>query len=113
MFNHVLHIFNALPHHGQDKSPLQQVYKRKNNFKNLNTVGCQIHVQSPGVSNKHFHQDACQGIFLGYVPHTDKLFVWYDKNSERIKLLPMLSLMKGLMIFLLIIYLPIINIFYS
>ena len=48
--------------------------------------GCLIYVQPPGVRNKGFHQDTRQGIFLSYVPHTDKLFVCYDKNSENIKI---------------------------
>ena len=36
--------------------------------------------------NKRFHQDTCQEIFLGYAPHMDKLFVWYDENLERIEI---------------------------
>ena len=85
-FNHVLRIRNALPHRGQDESPLKMAHNRKDNFKNLKTFGCRIHVRPPGVRNKRFHQETRQGIFLGYVPHTDKLFVWYDENSKRVKI---------------------------
>ena len=27
-----------------------------------------------------------KGIFLGYVPHTDRLIIWYDVESERVKI---------------------------
>ena len=73
-FQHVLCIRNALPHCGQEKSPIEFAYKQKNNFKNLKTFGCQIHVQPPGTRSKCFKDDTQQGIFLGYVPHTDCLF---------------------------------------
>ena len=35
VFNHVLHIWNALLHCGQDESPLKMAHNRKDNFKNL------------------------------------------------------------------------------
>ena len=86
MFNYLLQIPNALQHYGQYHSPLHSAHGRKDDFKNLKTFGCRIRIQQPGVCNKRFHQDARQGIFLSYVPHTDKLFVWYDENSERVKI---------------------------
>ena len=65
-FQHVLSIRNALPHCGQEKSPIEFAYKRKDNFKNLKTFGC-LHVQPPGIQSKRFKDDNQQGIFLGYV----------------------------------------------
>ena len=65
---------------------LKKAQKRKDNFKNLKTFSCQIHIWPPGLCNKRFHQDSCHNIFLGYVPHTDKLFVWYGENSKCIKI---------------------------
>ena len=64
MFNHVLRIKNALPYCGQDEYPLKMAHNRKDNFKNLKTFGCRIHVCPPGVRNKRFQQETRQGIFF-------------------------------------------------
>ena len=85
-FQHVLCIWNALPHRGQDKSPIEFAYKRKDNFKNLKTFGCRIHGRPPGICSKRFKDDTQQGIFLGYVPHTDRLFTWYDEGTHQVKI---------------------------
>lgn len=61
----------------------------------MKLFGYWIHVRPPGIHNKHFYQDACQGVFFGYVPQTYKPFVWYDKNSERIEIAPHAKFDKG------------------
>ena len=85
-FRHVLCIRNALPHRGQDKSPIEFAYKQKDNFKNLKTFGCCIHVHPSGIHSKHFKDDTRQGIFLGYVPHTDCLFTLYHEGTHQVKI---------------------------
>ena len=59
-------------------------HQRKDNFKNLKTFGCCIHVCSPGIRSKRFTNDTRQGIFLGYVLHTDRLFTLYDESTHQV-----------------------------
>ena len=113
-FNHVLRIWNALPHCGQDKSSLQHAHGRKDNFKNLKTFGCRIHVQLPDVYNKKNSIKMLVKVSFSVRFHilTNSLFGMM-KILNVLKLLPILKLMKVLMISWLIIYLLIVNIFYN
>ena len=52
----------------------------------MKTFGCLIHVRPPGLRSKRFKDDTRQGIFLGYVPHTDRLFTWYDEGTHQVKI---------------------------
>ena len=85
-FHHVLRIRNALPHRNQPSSPIFLSTGKKDNFTKLRTFGCRVHVRPPGVRSKRFKSEARQGIFLGYVPHTDRLILWYDEGSGRVKI---------------------------
>lgn len=78
-------IQNTLPHRDQDIFPFFMVKNKKENFKNLCTFGCQIHVRPSGIGQKRFKEDASQGNFLGYVPHMDKSFTWYDEGTHKVK----------------------------
>lgn len=75
--------------------------REKNNFKNLKTFGFQVHVIPSSVYSKYFLQDACQGIFLGYVCHIDTFLFRMMRIWRELKLLLMQNLMTVLMIFLL------------
>ena len=59
---------------------------KKDNFKNLRIFGCHVWVRPPGLTKKRFKDNARKGIFLGYVPHTDRLIVWYDVETHRVKI---------------------------
>ena len=39
-----------------------------------------------GVCKKHFKEDSQKGIFLRYMPHTDRVMIFYDENSQVVKL---------------------------
>ena len=86
VFMHVLRICNALPGQGQGASPLFLSTDRKDNFRNLWVFGFQVWVQPNGIQKKHFKDDVCKGIFLGYIPHTDCLILYYDCYNENIKI---------------------------
>ena len=75
-----------MPHKGQNDSPLYLATVKKDNFKNLCTFGCRVYVQPLGVQKKHFKEDARQGIFLGYIPHTDCLILYYNEGSCQLKI---------------------------
>ena len=40
----------------------------------------------PGVCKKRFKEDSRKGIFLGYMPYTDRVMIFYDENSQLVKL---------------------------
>ena len=82
----VLQIRNALPGKGQDASPLFLSTGKKDNFCNLRVFGCQVWVRPTGFGKKCFKDDARKGIFLGYVLHTDRLIIYYDCESEQVKI---------------------------
>ena len=70
---HVVCICNAIPGYGQEQSPLFLARGHKDNFKNLKVFGCRVWVQPPGIQAHRFPVHACKGIFLVYIPHTDRL----------------------------------------
>ena len=83
---HVLCIRNALPDQGQDASLLFLSTGRKDNFRNLQIFGCQVWVKPTGIQKKPFKNDVRIENFLGYVPHTDHLIMYYNCDTERVKI---------------------------
>ena len=83
---------------------------RKDNFRNLRIFGCQVWVCLTGIRKQRFNEDVRKYIFLGYVPHTDRLVLYYDCYSERVKItLPIVNLMMILMTYLLSLFLLVSN----
>jgi hypothetical protein len=58
----------------------------KENLKNLRVFGSRVWVRPPGIQARRFKDKARKGIFLGYVPHTTCNIIWYDVESERMKI---------------------------
>jgi hypothetical protein len=58
----------------------------KQNLKNLRVFGSRVWVRPPGIQARRFKSKAQKGIFLGYVPHTTRNIIWYDVESERMKI---------------------------
>ena len=99
--HHVVCICNAIPGSGQEQSPLFLARGRKDNFKNLKIFGCRVWVRPPGIQAHRFPVHARKGIFLGYVPHTDRLYVLFNgmmSNQNESRLLLTANLTKALMI---------------
>ena len=84
-FHHVLRIRNAIPHRDQPASPLFLSTTKKDNFTNLRTWGCRVHVRPPGIRKKRFKSEARKGIFLGYMPFTQRVILWYNEATDRVK----------------------------
>ena len=82
---HVVCIRNALPGFGQYQSPLFLATGRKDDFKNLRGFGCRVWVRPPSIQAHRFRVHARKRIFYGYVPHTDRLFLWWDVETERLR----------------------------
>ena len=85
-FFHVLCSRNALPHRDKISSPLYLITGKKDIFKNLYTFSLPVFVWPPGFWKKCFKEDARQGIFLGHVPHTNYLILYYDKGTNQVKI---------------------------
>ena len=85
-FFHVLQKRNALAHCSQNASPLFMAMGKKDNFTNPCTFGCRVFVCPSGFPKKRFKQDARQGTFIGYGPHTNCLILYFDKGSGWVKI---------------------------
>ena len=61
---------------------------RKDNFKNLRVFGCRVLVPRLGKHVPRFSQNKVplKGVFLGYIPFTDKLIQWYDEKTGKVKI---------------------------
>ena len=84
-FMHVLRIRNAIPGSMQVESPIKMSTGEKDNLKHLKTFGCRVWVRPPGIQARRFKDKARKGIFLGYVPFTTRNILWFDVETERVK----------------------------
>ena len=82
---HVLRIRNAIPGQGQVESPIKLATGVKDNLKKLKTFGCRVWVRPPGIQARRFKDKSRKGIFLGYIPYTTRNILWFDVESERVK----------------------------
>ena len=56
------------------------------NLSALRTFGCRgVWVRPPGEQQVKLCPNSRKGIFLGFLPNTTKNIVWYDPETERIK----------------------------
>ena len=82
---HVLRLRNAIPGTGQMDSPIKLSTGEKDNLKFLKTWGCRVWIRQPGIQARRFKDKARKGIFLGYVPFTTRNILYFDEESERVK----------------------------
>ena len=47
--------------------------------------GCRVWVHPPGIQAYGFRVHARKGTFYGYVPYTDRLFLWWNVETEWLK----------------------------
>jgi len=85
-FRHFLRIRNDLPHRGQNQSPLKMATRQRDDFTGMKTFGYRVWVRPPGKKRAKFKSNARKGIFLGYLPHTNRIIIWYDVETERAKI---------------------------
>jgi hypothetical protein len=85
-FHHYLRIQNALASRGQSESPYMMAHGRKEDFSHFRTFGCRVWVRPPGKRPAKFVNNSRKGIFLGYLRHTTKNILWYDPETDRVKI---------------------------
>ena len=85
-FHHYLRLYNALPHAGQTASPLELTTGKQDDLTHFRTFGCRVWVRPPGRRRAKLRPNSRKGIFLGYIPNTTANIVWFDEETQRIKI---------------------------
>ena len=85
-FRHQIRILNALVGSRQTKSPIQVALNQKENLRNFRTFGCRVWVRPSTKRTSKFRNNSRKGIFLGFVPKTTRNIIWYDVETERVKI---------------------------
>ena len=85
-FHHIIKIRNAIPGQGQTASPLKLATGIKEDISTLKTWGCRVWVRPPGIQPRRFTDEARKGIFLGCLPNFFKNIIWFDLETERVKI---------------------------
>ena len=85
-FHHHLRITNDMASKDQDKSPYELSSGKRDNLKELRTFGCRVWVKPPQRRSAKFKKHSIKGIFLGYLPNTTKNILWFDPNTQRVKI---------------------------
>ena len=85
-FYHSLRLLNAIPEKGRDKSPSELAYGMKDNFQKLKTFGCRVWVRPAKGRNAKYKNNSRKGIMLGYSRKTVRNVLWYDLETNQVKL---------------------------
>ena len=78
--------FQFLTIPGQTASPIEITTKQKEDWTRLRTFGCRVWVQPPGRRPSKFRSMAQKGMFLGHTPMTTRNFLWYDCQTNKVKI---------------------------
>ena len=85
-FYHALRTTNALPSKGSSMSPITLATGKREDFTNFRTFGCRVWVRPPTGRTTKLRSNARKGLFLGYVPYTTRNILWYDVETNRVKI---------------------------
>ena len=85
-FHHYLRIKNGLPSKSQSKSPIELTTGKREDLSNLKTFGCRVWSKPPTRRKAKFKCNARKGIFLGYLPHTKRNILYYDVQTDKVKI---------------------------
>jgi len=59
---------------------------KKDDLSALRTFGCRVWVRPPGRRSAKLIPNSREGIFLGFIPNTDKNIIWYDTEPHVVKI---------------------------
>ena len=85
-FHHWLRIDNSLPSRDQLQAPLKLATGRTDDFTAFRTFGCRVWVRPPGRRPAKLVPNSRKGIFLGFLPNTTKNIIWFDPETQRVKI---------------------------
>jgi hypothetical protein len=85
-FHHFLRIKNATPSRGREMSPIEMTSGNKDNFSAFRTFGCRVWVRPTTKRPAKFHTVSRKGIFIGFIPDTTRNILWYDVESQLVKI---------------------------
>ena len=85
-FYHAMRLANAFPERGEPMSPLEKATDRKENLSSFRTFGCRVWVRPPGRKKAKLQPNSRKGVFLGFVPYSTRNILWYDVETNRVKI---------------------------
>ena len=85
-FYHSMRLANAFPERGDDLSPLEKATGTRENLSSFRTFGCRVWVRPPGRKKAKLKPNSRKGIFLGFVPYSTRNILWYDVETNRVKI---------------------------
>jgi hypothetical protein len=86
-YHYYLRIKNALPGKDGSLSSFSRLHnEQKADLTGLRTFGCRVWVRPPGQRKGRLHNHAKRGIFLGFLPNTTKNILWFDPETNRMKI---------------------------
>ena len=85
-FHHYIRIKNSTPSRGHTKSPMEATTGKQDDFSNFRTFGCRVWVRPTTPRRAKLIPNSIKGIFLGFIPNTDKNIMWFDPDTDRLKI---------------------------
>jgi len=85
-FHFWLRIDNSMASRDQLVSPNYITTGKKDDLSALRTFGCRVWVRPPGQRSAKLIPNSRKGIFLGFIPNTDKNIIWYDTKTHVVKI---------------------------
>jgi len=85
-FHFWLRIDNSMASRDQLVSPNYITTGKKDDLSALCTFGCRVWVRPPGRRSAKLIPNSRKGIFLGFIPNTDKNIIWYDTETHVVKI---------------------------
>ena len=85
-FHFWLCIDNSMASQDQLVSPNYIATGKKDDLAALHTFGCRVWVHPPGRQSAKLIPNSCKGIFLGFIPNTNKNIIWYDIETHVVKI---------------------------
>jgi hypothetical protein len=95
-FHHFLRIKNATPSRGREMSPIEMTSGNKDNFSAFRTFGCRVWVRPTTKRPAKFHTVSRKGIFIGFIPGTTRYILWYDVESQLVKVAKHVQFYEGM-----------------
>ena len=85
-FHHYIQLANAFPSRDQLQPPITLAHNRRENFTHLRTFGSRVWVRPSGRRPSKLFPNSRKEIFLGFLPDTTKNILWYDAETDKIKI---------------------------